>query len=62
MIYLNIWTSCYEDDVNPIIGLDELFFMRKVKEQVSISSIIVILLLQYLSFLPPSKYVKYSVA
>jgi hypothetical protein len=36
--------------------------MQKVKEQVFISSIIVILLLQYLYFLPPSIYVKYSVA
>jgi hypothetical protein len=61
MIYLNIWMSCYEDVVNLIIGLDELF-QAKFKEQVSISSIIAILLMQYLSFLPPSIYVKYSVA
>jgi hypothetical protein len=25
MIYLNIWTTCYEYVVNLIIGLDELF-------------------------------------
>jgi hypothetical protein len=25
MIYLNIWTTCYENVVNLITGLDELF-------------------------------------
>jgi hypothetical protein len=30
---LNIWTSCYEDVVNLIIGLDELFLGKRFESR-----------------------------
>jgi hypothetical protein len=33
MTYLNVWTSCYEDVVNLIIGLDELFSCKRLKSR-----------------------------